>query len=106
MTQFKDDKTSCILFLERSRIKINKKEMVKDFNQIFITLINRILDKLVEVVQFEFYTTSLLPPIAMFVNRKEKQTLVENFQEPIKVEKYLASISRHPRNQENKTSTS
>jgi hypothetical protein len=72
MIQFGDDKTSGILFLEISTIKINKKEKVKDFNQIFIMLRNRIPDKSTEVVQSEFYTATLLPPIAMFVKRKEK----------------------------------
>lgn len=98
MTQFRDDKTSQIL--ELSRIKINKKEKVKDFNHRFITLLNRILDKPVEVVQIEFYTATLPPPVAMFVNIKEKQTLVEIFQEAIKVEKDLASISSHLGNEE------
>jgi hypothetical protein len=36
----------------------------------------------------------------MFVNIKEKQTLVEIFQEAIKVEKDLASISSHLGNEE------
>ena len=40
MTQFGDDKTFGILFLELSQIKINKKEKIKDFNQRFITLLN------------------------------------------------------------------
>ena len=70
MTQFKDDKTSRILFLELSRIKINKKDKVKNFNWNFITLLNRILDNPVESVQIEFYTVDLPPPIAMFVKRK------------------------------------
>ena len=98
MTQFGDDKTSRILFLQISRIKINNKQKVKDFNQIFITLLNRILDKLVELVQIEFYTSTLPPPIAMFVKGKKKQTLAENFQEAIKVEKDLEYISIHLRN--------
>ena len=58
MTQFMDDKTSGILFLELSRININKKEKVKDFHQIFITLLNIIPDKLAEVVQIKFYTVA------------------------------------------------
>ena len=40
MTQFGDDKTSRILFLDLSRIKINKNEKIKYFNQRFITLLN------------------------------------------------------------------
>ena len=72
MTQFGDDKTSEILFLELTRIKINTREKVKYFNKRFITLLNIILDKPIEGVQIEFYTSTLLPLVAMFVKRKEK----------------------------------
>ena len=106
MTQFNDDKTLGILFLEISRVNINMKEKVKGFNQRFITLLNRIPNKLAKVVQIEFYTTALPPPVAMFVKRKEKQTLEENFMEAIKVEKDLTSISHHPGNEECEASTS
>ena len=41
----------------------------------------------------------------MFIKIKEKWTLVENFQEAIKVEKDLASISSHLSNARNKNST-
>ena len=54
---------------------INKKEKVKDYNKIFITLLNRILDKLAKVVQIEFCNTALPPPIPMFLKRKQIQTL-------------------------------
>ena len=50
MTQFGDDKTSMVVCLESSRIKFNKKEKVKDFNKIFITLLNRIPNKLTKSV--------------------------------------------------------
>jgi hypothetical protein len=40
----------------------------------------------------------------MFVKRKEKQTLVKNFVESIEVEKDLAAISNHPRNEESEAS--
>ena len=95
MTQFGDDKTSGTLFIELSRMKMNNKEKVKDFNQIFTILLNKIPDKRVEVVQIEFYTTALLPPISMFVKREKKQTLDENLEEVIKVEKDLVTISNH-----------
>ena len=94
------------MFLELSRIRINKKEKVKDFNQRFITLLNRIPNKPVEAVQFEFLTSTLPPPVSMFIKRKEIQTLENNFLESIKVEKDLAAISHHPRNEESKASTS
>ena len=106
MTQFGDDKNYGVLFLELSRIKIKKRENINDFNQRFITFLNHILDKSVEVVQIEFYTTSLQPPVSMFVKSKEKQTLAGNFNEAIKVEIDLATISSHLGNEENKASTS
>ena len=84
-----------MLVLELSRIRFDKKEKVKDFNQRFINLLNCIPEKPVESIQVEFYTTILPPPIAMFVKAREKRTLVENFLEAIKVEKDLASISSH-----------
>jgi hypothetical protein len=51
ITQFGDDKTSGTFFLELSRIRINKKKKVKDLNQIFITLLNRIPDNPSKAVQ-------------------------------------------------------
>ena len=42
----------------------------------------------------------------MFVKRKEIRTLEENFEEAIKIEKDLASISTHRDNDESEASTS
>ena len=103
--QFGDDKTSRTLLLELSRLNINKNDKVKEFNQIFITLLNKIPDNLAEAVQIEYYT-SALPPVAMFVKRKEIRTLEENFEEAIKVEKDLASIFIHQGNEESEASAS
>ena len=101
MAQFKDEKISRILFLEIAGIRINEKDKVKDFNLIFITLLNRIRIKPTKAVQIEFYTIAVLPPISMFVNNWEKQTLVDNFAEAIKVEKDLATISNYLGDEEN-----
>ena len=60
-------------------LKINENEKVKEFNQRFITLLNKILDKPLEAVEIEYYTASLPLPNAMFVKRKEIRTLEENF---------------------------
>ena len=105
MTQFGNDKTSGILFLEISSIKINKKEKVNDFNHIFLTLFNIIPDKLAEAIQIKFYTSALLPPIAMLAKRKANKTLKDNFMESIKVEKDLAASSNHLGNEEGEAST-
>ena len=92
--------------MELSRLRINKIEKFKEFNQRFITLLNRIPDKTTEAIQIEYYTTALPLPVAMFVKRKEIRTFTENFVEAIKVEKDLASISNHQGNEEIKSSTS
>ena len=60
-------------------------EKFNDFNQIFITLLNRIPDKPAEAVQIEFYTIALPPLVAMFVKSKEIQTLEDNFLKAMKV---------------------
>ena len=105
ITQFGDDKTSRTLF-DLSRLIINKKGKVKEFNQIFITLLNKICDKPPTVVQIEFYAYVLPPPISMFMKSKEIRTLKKNFVESINVQKDLASIYSHPRNEESESSPS
>jgi hypothetical protein len=103
--RFGDDKTLRTFLLELSRLNINKNENFKEFNQRFITLLNKIHDKLLEAVQIEYYTVALPLLVAMFVKRKEIRTLEENFEEAIKVEKDLASISIHQGNEESEAST-
>ena len=83
-------------------MRFDKQGKVKDLNQRFINLKNHILEKPVESIQVEFYTTTLPPTIAMFVKARDKRTLLES----IKVEKDMASISSHQGNEENKPSSS
>ena len=106
LSLFGDDRTSRVLVLELSRIRFEKNEKVKYFDQRFFNLLNRIPEKPAKSIQVEFYIVALPPPIAMFVKAREKITLVENFLEAIKVEKDLESISSHQGNEENKTSSS
>jgi hypothetical protein len=68
--RFGDDKTSGKLLLELARLKINENEKVKEFNQIFITLLNKILDKLPKVIQIEYYIVALPLTVSMFVKKK------------------------------------
>ena len=72
MAQFSEEETSGILFLELLGMIMDENEKVKDFNQRFITLLNRIPIKLTKAVQIEFYTATLPSPISMFVNNQEK----------------------------------
>ena len=67
---------------------------------------NKIPDKPLEAIHIEYYNVALPLLVAMFVKRKEIRTLEENFEESIKVEKYLASISTHQGNEESEASTS
>jgi hypothetical protein len=62
---------------------MDPKEKVKDFNQIFLSLINKILDtsKLAEDVSIEFYTSYFLATMAMFLKREKKNTLELTFKD-------------------------
>ena len=106
MTQFSDEEIPRILSLELVGIRMNENEKVKHFNERLISLLNRIPIKPAKEVHIEYYTFALSPNIAIFVKNQEILTLVENFEEAIKVEKYLAYISSHLGNEENKASTS
>jgi predicted NAD/FAD-binding protein len=72
MAEFSDEETPRILSSERLGIRMNENEKVKDFNERFITLLNRIPIKPAKAVQIEYYTSSLHPNIAMFVKNQEK----------------------------------
>ena len=76
---------------------MEKKEKVQDFNKSFTTLLNKFsaATKLAEESLIAYYTTTLDPPIAMFVKRFGKITLVENYEEARKVEVDLDSIENH-----------
>jgi hypothetical protein len=93
MEEFSDEETPRILSLELLGIRMNENENIKDFNEIFIFLLNRIPINLAKVVHIEYYTSSLPPNIAMFVKNQEKLTLVDNFAEAIQVENDLETMS-------------
>ena len=79
---------------------------VKEFNQRFITLLNKIPNKSLVAIQVEYYIVALPLIVSMFVKRKEITTLEENFEEAIQIQKDLASISTHRENEESEASTS
>ena len=80
---------------------MNENENVKDFNEIFITLLNRILINTPELDQIEYYSSSLPQNIAMFVKNQEKLTLVDNFVEVIQVKNDLEELSSYLGEEEN-----
>ena len=89
LDKFGEDKTPALLALELSQIKMELKERIKDFNKRFITLKNKILvaSQPPEDIIIENYTSALPKYPGMFVKRAGKTTLVETFEEAIKVEK-------------------
>ena len=78
-------------------MRMEKKEKFQDLNQSFTTLLTSFsaATKLAKEYLVEYYTTTLNPPIAMFVKREVKPMLVENYEEDSRVEADLDSIAKH-----------
>jgi len=108
LNKFGDDKTPAVLVLELSRIKMDPKEKIKEFNQRFLTLRNKIptTARPTEEVTLEFYTLALPLSVAMFVKREKLTTLEETFEEAILVEKEMTSLKTNPTNESNIASSS
>ena len=89
-------------------MKMEKKEKFQEFNQRFTTLLNSfsVATKPAEESLVEYYTTTLYPPITMFVKREVKVTLIENYKEANKVEVDLDSIAKNNLEPEVKPTTS
>jgi len=64
------------------------KERVKNFNQRFMTILNKFhpAAKPTQELQIEVYANTLPTSISMFVKRVAKQTLAENFEEAKMIE--------------------
>ena len=95
--KFGNQKTVATLMKELLSMRMEKKEKDQDLNQRFTTLLSSFsaTTKPIEESLVEYHTTTLYPPIAMFVKRVVKATLVENYEEAKKVEADLDSITRH-----------
>lgn len=89
LKKYGDEKTPADLVMELFRMKIGPKERVKDFNQIFLTLCDKIPPTLrpAKEVTIDFYTKGLPTTIAMFVKRTKMTTLAEVFDETILIER-------------------
>jgi hypothetical protein len=71
---------------------------MKDFNQHFIIILTKftIENSPLQSLAIEYYTSSLIPSIGMFVKWDGKDTLARNFEEVDIVEKELSSYDRLP----------
>jgi hypothetical protein len=108
LEKFGDGKPLEVLVMDLSNLKMNAKEKVKDFNQRFLTLKNRIpTDSMpVESLVIAYYTKALHQNIAIWVKRSKKETLVEAFEEATQIEKDILSLKYSSSNETENTSSS
>jgi hypothetical protein len=91
LEKFGDDKFLEVLEMEISSLKMNPKEKIKDFNQRFLTLKNKILVDLMpaENLIVAYYTKALHNNIAIWVKRSKKNTLLKSFEEASQIERHI-----------------
>jgi hypothetical protein len=89
LEKFGDDKSLEVLVMELYRLRMNPKEKIKDFNQRFLTLKNRIpMDSMpAENLIIAYYTKALHQSIAIWVKRSKKSMLLEAFEGPARLKK-------------------
>jgi hypothetical protein len=94
LEKFGDGKPPEVLVMDLSNLKMNAKEKVKDFNQRFLTLKNRIpADSMpTESLVIAYDTKSLHQSIAIWVKISKKATLLEAFEEAMQIEKDILSL--------------
>jgi len=73
---------------------MDKKEKFKDFNKLFIIILNRFPANptLKDEMTFKYYTLTLLSSIAMFVKRENKAMLAKKFTGALEVEQQMIFI--------------
>jgi hypothetical protein len=108
LEKFRDGKPPEVLVMDLSSLKMNPKEKVKDFNQRFLTLKNRIpVDSMpAESLVIAYYTKALHQSIAIWVKRSKKATLLEAFEEATQIEKDILSLKDSSSNETETRSSS
>jgi ribonuclease HI len=108
LEKFGDGKPPEVLVMDLSNLKMNAKEKVKDFNQRFLTLKNRIpADSMpAESLVIAYYTKALHQSIAIWVKRSKKATLLEAFEEATQIEKDILSLKDSSSNETETVSSS
>ena len=94
LTKFGDDRSTATLINDLSNLKAMSREPIKDFNLCFNKILNKIpiASQPSEGVRSEWYIIALPSNIAIFVDRANKTTLVENMKEAIAVEKRIMAL--------------
>jgi hypothetical protein len=108
LEKFGDDKSPEVLVMELSSMKMNQKEKVKDFNQRFLTLKNKIPTESMpaENLIISYYAKALHHTTTMWVKRSKKNTLLEDFEESILIEKDMLSLKDNTNPETEQTSSS
>jgi hypothetical protein len=103
--KFGERKTTTSLYKELGAIKMDKREKVKYFNQIFLNVLTKFTNDTTpaQSLAIEYYTTTLIPSIGMFVKQANKNTLALNFDEAETVERELSSYDHHSHPEEIKS---
>jgi hypothetical protein len=88
LDKFAEETTIGALMVELFAASMNSKERVKDFNQIFTTILYKFQPeaKPTQELKIEVYANALPTFISMFVKRASKLTLAENFEEAKTIE--------------------
>ena len=91
-----------------SSLKMIPKENVKDFNQRFLTLKNKIPIDLMPTDRLivAYYTKALHNNIAIWVKKSKNSTLLEAFEEESQIEKDILSLKYNLRSEAETTSSS
>jgi hypothetical protein len=97
MKKFGEKKMTIHFHNELGYIKMDTREKVKDFNQIFLNVLINFPNDVAPTksLDIEYYTTTLTPSIGMFVKRANKNTLALNFDEAETMEKELSTYDQH-----------
>jgi hypothetical protein len=108
LEKFGDGKPPEVLVMDLSSLKMNPKEKVKDFNQRFLTLKNRIPADFMpaESLVIAYYTKALHQSIAIWVKSSKKPTLLEAFEEATQIEKDILSLKDSSSNETETISSS
>ena len=79
-------------------LKKERKEKVHSFTQIFAAYLKNFseIDKPLDKVLIDYYTSALGPDLAMFAKMKAKPTLAETYEEAERVEAEKESIEDYP----------
>lgn len=77
LEKFSEEKIQVILLKELSFLKMGNEEKVEEFNQCFITILNKFSTDVLlhDSITFDYYTTTLQSNIVMLVKLVNKGTL-------------------------------